>query len=110
MTDKPKEPSAFRPTWPEGIEANKNYRMACDDKGRDGGSWMEVFIDDQGDAYLSAQDWEDILEPGSVPMPIPHIRIRTSVGGGRNRRTRQALLWLADAIRRDNEENGVTPE
>jgi len=105
MSTSKKEPSAFKSQWPEGVEANTSYEVRCDDKGRDGGCWLRVFIAEDGDAHVTMQDWENILEEGSSPNPIPSIRVRTYHGGGRNLRTRQALLWLADAIRRDNEEN-----
>ena len=61
-----------------------------------------MLIDDQGDVYVSMQDWEEV--PEGHPSPFPSVRIRTLAGGGRNTRTRQALLWLADAIRRDSEQ------
>ena len=99
---KAREPSAFKPCWPEGLEPRKHYEVPCDDKGRNGGSWLRVYIDDQGDVFLSMQDWEDI--PDGRPSPNPSMRIRTYFGGGRHQRTRQALLWLADAIRRDTDE------
>jgi hypothetical protein len=35
------------------------------------------------------------------------VRCRTGIGGGRHSRTRQALLWLAMAIKLDNEELGI---
>jgi hypothetical protein len=94
-----REPSAFKPHWPEGIKSREFYRVLCDDKGRLGGSWLQIMVDDQGDVYVSMQDWEDL--PKGRPSPLPSIRIRTLTGGGKNLRTRQALLWLADAIRRD---------
>ena len=101
-----KEPSVFKTNWPEGLEPQTQYQVLCDDKGRLGGSWLAVYIDEQGDVFVSMQDWEEI--PEGSPTPFPGIRVRTPAGGGRNRRTAQALRWLADAIRRDNEENGVT--
>jgi hypothetical protein len=104
---KENEPAVFKGHWPEGVEQGEVYRMACDDKGRNGGSWFQVTVGNDCDVHLTAQDWEDIDEPDTEPNYIPTIRIRTHTGGGRNRRTRQALLWLADAIRRDNAENGV---
>lgn len=108
---KTKEPSAFKENWPEGVEIGEFYKIACDDKGRDGGSWMTVFIAEDGDVHIGMQEWEEIKsDPMSRPNPHPSIRIRTLCGGGRNSRTRQALLWLADAIRRDNAENGIDPE
>jgi len=101
-----KEPKAFDPMWPEGLQSGTAYQVLCDDKGRQGGSWLNVYISCDGDAHVAMQDWENIKEdPDSRPDPFPSIRVRTLVGGGRNHRTHQALLWLADAIRRDNEEN-----
>lgn len=94
----------FEPHWPEGLKPGESCQLPCDDKGRDGGSWLRVLVDDQGDVWLMMQDWEDIREEGSQPNPIPSLRCRTFAGGGRHGRTHQALLWLAQAIRLDNEE------
>jgi hypothetical protein len=93
--------------WPDGLEPRKVYEVLCDDKGRDGGSFLQVFIADDGDVHVSMQDWEDIRTEGTQPSPFPSIRVRTLCGGGRNSRTRLALLWLAKAIQLDNQENGV---
>ncbi len=101
----PKEPNVFDPNWPEGLKADTHYRAPCDDKGRNGGSWIQVMVSGQdGDVYVSMQDWEEM--PEGAPSPFPSLRNRTYAGGGRYQRTHQALLWLADAIRRDNEEIG----
>jgi hypothetical protein len=99
MGDQNREPQAFKPHWPEGLDDVTIYQVSCDDKGRNGGSWLRVFVALDGDVHVSMQDWEEI--PEGEPSPHPSIRVRTCVGGGQNRRTRQALLWLADAIRRD---------
>ena len=99
------EPKVFDPKWPEGLIGETTYGVLCDDKGRDGGSWLRVYVATDGDVHVALQDWEDIKTPDSQPTPFPHIRVRTFAGGGRSHRTHQALLWLADAIRRDNEEN-----
>lgn len=101
-----KEPSVFKPHWPEGLVQGEMYRVACDDKGRNGGSWLQVIVANDADVHVSMQDWEDILEPRSSPSPHPSIRVRTLAGGGKNIRVRQALLWLAEAIRLDTEEHG----
>ena len=98
------ESSVFKAHWPEGVEAGKFYRVLCDDKGRLGGSWLQVLVAMDGDVHVSMQDWEEI--PEGKPTPFPSIRVRTLAGGGKNTRTRQALLWLAEAIRLDAEENG----
>jgi hypothetical protein len=94
----------FEPHWPEGLRSGEHYRVSCDDKGHSGGSWLQVLIAPaDGDVYVSMQDWENI--PKGEPDPFPSVRIRTMAGGGRNDRTRQALLWLAEAIRLDTEES-----
>lgn len=95
----PKEPAALKPHWPEGVEQGVFYEVQCDDKGRRCGSWLKVLVASDGDVHVSMQEWEDI--PDGEPTPFPSIRVRTLAGGGQNTRTRQALLWLADAIRRD---------
>lgn len=92
----------FAPHWPEGLKADEAYEFRCDDKGRDGGSWLRLVIAGDGDVWMVAQDWEDIKEEGTAPNPIPSLRCRTFNGGGRRGRTHQALLWLAQAIRLDN--------
>jgi hypothetical protein len=102
-----KEPPVFKPHWPDGLEQDKTYQIACDDKGHSGSCWLRVIVASDADVYVVMQDWERIDVPGSQPRTVPSVRVRTRQGGGRNHRTRQALLWLADAIRRDNEENNV---
>lgn len=87
--------------WPEGLKHNETYELPCDDKGRDGGSWLRVVIAEDGDVWLCMQDWEDIRQEHSAPNPIPSLRCRTYFGGGRHGRTHAALLQLANAIRLD---------
>jgi hypothetical protein len=99
------EPNVFKPQWPEGLDQGGIYEVLCDDKGRNGQTWLRVIIANDSDVHVSMQEWEDGYER---PSPFPSIRVRTFAGGRRNHRTRQALLWLADAIRRDNEEQGRT--
>ena len=90
--------------WPKCIEQGVEYKVLCDDKGRDGGSWLSVYVAIDGDVHVSMQDWEDIKEDeNSRPTPFPSIRVRTLFGGGKNLRTRQALLNLAEAIKLDSE-------
>lgn len=97
----------LRSLWPNGVVAGGCYEVRCDDKGRNGDSWLRIMISPaDGDVHVMAQDWEDI--PDGDPEPIPRLRIRTRAGGGRNARTRQALLWLAEAIRLDALEHGTT--
>ncbi len=92
----------FESQWPAGLEHSTSYQVLCDDKGRNEGSWLKVMIGNDGDAWVTMQDWENV--PEGNPTPFPSIRVRTLTGGGRNYRTRQALLWLAEAIRLDQEE------
>ena len=87
--------------WPECIKQGGEYKVPCDDKGRNGGAWLSVYVAVDGDVHVSMQDWEEI--PGGKPDPFPSIRVRTMCGGGRNIRTRQALLNLAEAIQLDSE-------
>ncbi len=100
-----KEPKVFDPCWPTELKQMTPYQVYCDDKGRNKGSWLKVIVAYDGDVHVSMQDWEDI--PKGKPEAFPSIRVRTWCGGGRNNRTRQALLWLAEAIRLDNKENGI---
>lgn len=95
--------------WPDGLEQGVFYEVPCDDKGRNGGSWLKVLVAGDGDVHVSMQDWEEI--PEGHPSPFPSVRIRTWAGGGRYTRTRQALLELANSIRLDNAELGSrTPQ
>ena len=106
-----REPEVFRSKWPEGIKEGEHYEFLCDDKGADGKCWFRVFVANDGDVHLCASEQmeprtKDVngSELDAIYSYFPSIRCRTGAGGGRHRRTRQALLWLADAIRRDNEE------
>lgn len=110
MSRAEQERVALNPCWPEGIKAGESYQIYCDDKGRDGGVWLRVFVANDGDVHVSMQDWEEIKEdPESKPSPFPSLRVRTVLGGGRNTRTRQALLWLAKAMMLDHADNPEEP-
>ena len=93
----------FDPHWPEGLKTKTAYRVPCDDNGRDGQCWLQVMFGPDGDAHVSMQDWRRF--PAGDPSPCPSVRNRTFVGGGRNIRTHQALIWLAEAIRLDAEDH-----
>jgi hypothetical protein len=93
------EDVVFEPMWPAGLNQKEFYQLPCDDKGRNGGSWLKVMVAGDGDVHLMMQDWEDV--PNGEPDPIPTLRCRNYFGGGRNERTHQALLWLARAIQLD---------
>ena len=96
-----KKNKVFDPEWPKDLKTNTAYRVLCDDKGQNKSSWMTVFVAEDGDVHVAMQDWERC--PEGEPTPFPSIRVRTSAGGGRNPNVRQALLWLAEAIRIDCE-------
>ena len=93
----------FKHNWPNGLETRKFYQVFCDDKGAKGGTWLKVFIADDGDVHVAMQDWETI--PDGEASSFPSLRVRTGAGGGRNQRARQALLYLAEAIRLDQIDN-----
>lgn len=95
-------PDVFAPHWPAGIEKNTEYRVLCDDKGRNGGTYLSVVVSVDGDTNVFMQDWENV--PEGSPWAWPNLRCRTLAGGGKNHRTHQALLWLAQAIHLDAEE------
>lgn len=96
------EEEVYDPHWPMGLDKDEAYVLPCDDKGRNGGSWLRVVIANDGDVHLVMQDWEDPTE--GQPSPVPTLRCRTLQGGGHHTRTHQALLWLARAIQLDNED------
>lgn len=100
-------PDIFKATWPEGLEANKRYEVQCDDDGHLCDASMYVMVDDQGDAYVGMHKYLDEERGVKNLNPFPSIRIRTFHGGGRMRRTRQALLWLARAIALDSADGGA---
>lgn len=110
MSDTRKLGQVFKAHWPEGLEHRKLYEFRCDDKGRGGNCWLRLIVAEDGDVHLSMMDWEDPQHPDSKPSTLPTVRCRTLVGGGRHRRTRQALLWLAKAIELDNKELGIDTE
>jgi hypothetical protein len=97
------EGNVFAPYWPPGLKQDQVYQVLCDDKGYNGKSYLRIYTAPDGDVHCSMMDWE--RAPEGSPTPFPSIRVRTFCGGGRNHRTHQALLWLAQAIRLDNEEN-----
>lgn len=78
------------PSWPEGLEARKQYRRREDD----GDASISLVIGDDGDAWLSVLG----------ARPVHGLGFRTRQGGGSSPRVRAALLLLAKAIELDNEE------
>lgn len=117
MNDQDLSEMVFRAHWPEGLKQGELYQFNCDDDGRDGKAFFRVLIANDGDVHLCASK---LAEPMAVdPVtgellraiyePFPSVRCRTGIGGGGHQRTRQALLWLALAIKLDNEELGIDP-
>lgn len=99
--DAEREAIVFAPHYPPTLKVMTHYRTPCDDKGREGMTWFGVMVSRDGDVHVSAQEREHLDDE---PSPFPSIRVRTGMGGGRNWRTRQALLWLARAMQLDAEE------
>lgn len=79
--------------WPQGLETRKCYSRRHDDT--DGqtnpAQDLEVTFGPDGDAWVTVAG-------------APPLRFRTHAGGGGSWNTRNALLLLAEAIKRDNEE------
>lgn len=96
----------FEPHWPDGLETMVLYEFRCDDDSPDELSQLRVSISDDGDVWVGMSAIEDVRGEQPYSNPHPSVRCRTGIGGGRHRRTRQALLWLAKAIQLDNEELG----
>lgn len=102
------ESIVLRPHWPEGLQTRKVYRFQCDDccPSEDTKDFT-VVVSDDGDVWLGMLEINDKHTSEPYHNPSPTVRCRTGIGGGRHRRTRQALLWLARAIQLDNEELGI---
>jgi hypothetical protein len=86
------------PHWPETLKSRQLYERPCDDKryGR-----LTLSFSEDGDAWVTVHEGEreDLSD-----FHTATVRIRTLFGGGRSIRTRQALLWLAEAMRQDEAE------
>jgi hypothetical protein len=99
----PTTESVFKPYWPKGVEQGVSYRFSCDDaNSEERVAFLDLFIAVDGDVHVSMMDFN----PGRPQKPDPHptARCRTYEGGGNHQRTRQALLWLAQAIRLDSKD------
>ena len=96
----------FRPAWPQGLEVGKYYEIPCDDDGQSLDAKLKVLIAQDGDVHISTVKLQQFRSKGALLLDgLPSVRIRSRPGGGRNLRTRQALLWLAEAIRLDTKDN-----
>ncbi|MYM92609.1 hypothetical protein [Duganella vulcania] len=82
------------PYWLPTLNTTDVYVRRQDDTDGKVGPEQEISVtfSPDGDAWL--------MLPGSESL-----RFRTDAGGGKSLRTRNALLLLAEAIRRDNEEH-----
>ena len=82
------------PFWIQGLEKNAMYERLHDDHDGEHKGTIQVAFSDDGDVWVTA----DLCFPGQM------LRFRTFTGGGLSLRTRNALMILAEAIKRDNEE------
>lgn len=82
----------FPKHWPEGLEPMSAYVGRSDDSPDD---VLILTVSEDGDAFIRTRDME---------RQGPSVRICTHAGGGRQSRTRLALLWLALAMKLDAEE------
>lgn len=84
--------------WLPTIDTKTLYRRLQDD--HDGQRWgiLSIGFGDDADAWIE-------IDMNGVDIFDRTARFRTSAGGGRSLRTRQALMILAEAIRLDNEEH-----
>lgn len=81
--------------WPETLESKYVYERRHDDTdGRnDPSQYLSLEIDTWGDVHM-------YVPPGKQRT----LRFRMPGGGGQSERVRKALVILAEAIRRDNDE------
>lgn len=84
--------------WLTSLEPRAGYTRRHDDTDGERGPEQDlsVMIGPDGDCWVQAGGGET-------------LRFRTYAGGGASLRTRNALLILAEAIRRDNEERPQRP-
>ena len=80
--------------WPQTLDTSYAYTRRHDDTDGEFGVDHELTIafGPEGDAWVV------------LPQSLKSLRFRASSGGGKSLRVRNALLVLAEAIRRDNEE------
>ena len=82
------------PFWIEGIESNILYETEDDDS-PPGEAFLKIVFSTDGDAWVSKFTGNNSMKS---------IRKRTHQGGGRDSRTRLALMILAYAMKLDDEE------
>jgi hypothetical protein len=76
--------------WPKNLKHHVAYYSESDDAQRGSGEGISVMATPDADFWLR-----------STMGPCQSYRCRTGIGGGRNRRTRNALMILAMAIELD---------
>lgn len=81
--------------WIEGIESGVLYQTEDDDSPPSEIALLQVIFSQDGDAWVTKL----------TESQMKSIRKRTGIGGGRDMRTRTALMILAYAMKLDNEEN-----
>ena len=81
------------PFWINGLESNVLYQTEDDDSPPNE-AWLQIVFSNDGDAWVHKL----------ADCPMKSIRKRTYAGGGKDLRTRQALMILAFAIKLDNDE------
>ena len=81
--------------WPHTLETRHAYTRRHDDTDGEMGEDQELTVTfgPDGDAWVV------------LPQSLKSLRFRTLSGGGKSLRVRNALLVLAEAIRRDNEDS-----
>jgi len=84
--------------WPQSLEPRSHHTRRHDDTDgqRDTQQDLTISIGPDGDAWV-------------VVAGAPPLRFRTMAGGGCSLRVRNALLVVAEAIRRDNADRPQPP-
>jgi len=82
------------PFWIPGLESKTQYSTHDDDTPDSTVAILSIIFSDDGDAWVAK--WTD---PSHAS-----IRKRTHAGGGKDLRTRQAIMILAFAMKLDEEE------
>ncbi|MES2214184.1 MAG: hypothetical protein V4465_02220 [Patescibacteria group bacterium] len=108
-----KDPSAAleilldEPFWHNDVQTNVDYRRDGDDTdGKKQG--ISIGFSHDGDSWISVASYREGFgeENGKTeisPYPIDH-RFRSGFGGGRSLRVRNALMFLALAIKLDSKD------
>ncbi len=83
--------------WLHSLAPETGYARLNDDHDGTYQGTLRIVFDRTGDAH--------VIAAGTTGLVV--LRFRTSVGGGVSLNTRKALLILAEAIRKDNEERPI---